>query len=940
MKTTNLLVSSKITSTDDSLDYLSSVSNTNQNSSNPSTSNPYSDYSNPSWFAAASNTSTVYAIPALASTAPAATLVGSTGGFRINLVWDSTVSTAPSTFQAGIINAAQQICNALSNNIVLNISITCSGTGGGAYAGPSGGFGMSYATVKSDLLSHAATGDTTFNALPTGTSIQGQSTVVVWNAQLKLWGLATSGTNDGNATFAKDINSSLLPGVALHELTHVLGRIPYGPTPDIFDLFRYTSQGNLLFTATSPSAASYFSLDGGKTKIADYGINSDPSDFLNSGVQGNIDPFDEFYNGSTTQTLTAVDLKQLDALGFTIKSTNPTPTPVPSSGSIATFLSNLSSLGTSSFAITDSSANIALNIDALQTNNTKISSITQSGTAAALAITATQLSADATALNKISGSYNLTVSGVTGATVATTAANTHVSSMTVTDTGANIVTNLAALQTNVTKISSITQSNIGTALALTASQLTANSTALGKISGSYTLTVSGVTGAAVASTAANTHVSSMTVTDTGANIVANIGTLQNNAAKITSITQSNLGTALALTATQLIANSTALSKIIGNYTLTVSGVTGATVASTAANTHVSSMTVTDTGANIASNLDTLQNNIAKITSITQSNIGSALAITALQSSADNALLSKISGAINLTVTGNTLANSLYDTTNSHATLTGGAGIDTFNISGIDTITDLGNGGADIVKIALGASAVSTLADSWTATASTSNAASAATINTNGFNVNLAAATGTSGWTINATGTGTTSITGSIKNDTINGNTSGGLTINGGGGSDSIALGTHTNADTIYLVNNNKVTITGFGSSTGSVTDILNVTATGNALAGLTLQNKTTLATNNAPLAANSSGLVFNYANAGTALTAASAAALFSNTQATNKFAIAPGSGIELLIETGATAASTTNHVWKIIDTAGVFSAIELTGVTVAAGHNITFANFH
>ena len=865
MKTTNLLVSSKITSTDDSLDYLSSVSNTNQNSSNPSTSNPYSDYSNPSWFAAASNTSTVYAIPALASTAPAATLVGSTGGFRINLVWDSTVSTAPSTFQAGIINAAQQICNALSNNIVLNISITCSGTGGGAYAGPSGGFGMSYATVKSDLLSHAATGDTTFNALPTGTSIQGQSTVVVWNAQLKLWGLATSGTNDGNATFAKDINSSLLPGVALHELTHVLGRIPYGPTPDIFDLFRYTSQGNLLFTATSPSAASYFSLDGGKTKIADYGINSDPSDFLNSGVQGNIDPFDEFYNGSTTQTLTAVDLKQLDALGFTIKSTNPTPTPVPSSGSIATFLSNLSSLGTSSFAITDSSANIALNIDALQTNNTKISSITQSGTAAALAITATQLTADATALNKISGSYILTVSGVTGA--------------------------------------------------------------------------------AVTSTVANTHVSSMTVTDTGANIVANIGTLQNNAAKITSITQSNLGTALALTATQLIANSTALSKIIGNYTLTVSGVTGATVASTAANTHVSSMTVTDTGANIVANIAALQTNVAKITSISQSDNGTVLAITAAQSSADNAVLSKISGAINLTVTGTTLADSLYDTTNSHATFTGGAGIDTFNISGIDTITDLGNGGADNLKITSGASVTASLAATWTASSNTSNAnavsaatAANATINTNGFNVNVAAATGTSGWTLNATGTGTTSITGSIKNDIINGNTSGGLTINGDGGADTIVLGTHSKADTIYLVANATETITGFGSSTGSIVDILNVTATGNALAGLTLQDKTTLATYNAALAKNSTGLVFSHADAGVALTAASAAALFSNTQATNKFAIATGSGIELLIETGAT--STSNAVWEIIDTAGVFTAIKLTGITVVAGHNITFANFH
>ncbi len=871
MKTTNLLVSSKTNSTDDTQDYLSPVANSNlsvsipsQHRANLSTSQAYSDYSNPIWLATSSTSNSSSTLPALslASTTPTPTLVGTAGGLQINLVWGSNVSGAPATFQAGIIKAAQMLCDALSNKVVLNINISYTGTGGGAGAGPTNGTYLPYSTVVANLKSHAASGDTTFNGLPTGTTIQGQSQVLVFEAQLKLWGLAPMSASDGQAIFATDINPSLLPGVALHELTHAMGRVPFGPSPDIFDLFRYTPQGTLLFSGSIPAAASYFSLDGGKTKLADYGRNSDPSDFLNTGIQGNSDPLNEFYNSSTTQTLSQIDLKQFAALGFTLKTTT-TPTPIPSTGSIATFISNLASLSSSSFAITDTSANIALNLDALQTNNIKISSITQSGTATALAITASQLTADATALNKISGSYTLTVSGVTSATVATTAANTHVSSMTVTDTGANIVANIAALQTNAAKISSITQSNIGTALALTATQLTANSTALSKIS--------------------------------------------------------------------------------GNYTLTVSGVTGAAVASTAANTHVSSMTVTDTGANIASNLDTLQNNIAKITSITQSNIGSALAITALQSLADNALLSKISGTISLNVTGTSAADSLFDKANSQATLTGGAGIDTFNISGIDTITDLGNGGADIVKIALGGSSVSTLAASWIATASTSNAAttaSAATINTNGFDVNIGAAAGTSGWTINATGNGTTSITGSIKNDTINGNTSGGLTINGGGGSDSIALGTHTNADTIYLVNNNKVTITGFGSSTGSVTDILNVTATGNALAGLTLQNKTTLATNNAPLAANSTGLVFNYANAGTALTAASAAALFSNTQATNKFAIATGSGIELLIETGASAASTSNHVWKIVDTAGVFSAIELTGVTVAAGHNITFSNFH
>jgi len=44
------------------------------------------------------------------------------------------------------------------------------------------------------------------------------------------------------------------------------------------------------------------------------------------------------------------------------------------------------------------------------------------------------------------------------------------------------------------------------------------------------------------------------------------------------------------------------------------------------------------------------------------------------------------------VTGTTAADKITDTVNSYATLTGGAGVDTFNVTGTDTITDLGNGG--------------------------------------------------------------------------------------------------------------------------------------------------------------------------------------------------------------------------------------------------------
>ena len=122
---------------------------------------------------------------------------------------------------------------------------------------------------------------------------------------MKLWGLLGANdttTDDGSATFATDINSSLLVGVALHELTHAMGRVPYGSAPDIFDLFRFTSAGTRLFQGGATAPAAYFSVDGGNTKLADYGQTSDPSDFLNSGVQGPNDPFNEFYTGSTLQS--------------------------------------------------------------------------------------------------------------------------------------------------------------------------------------------------------------------------------------------------------------------------------------------------------------------------------------------------------------------------------------------------------------------------------------------------------------------------------------------------------------------------------------------------------------------------------------------------------------------------------------------------------------
>jgi serralysin len=240
-----------------------------------------------------------------------------------NLIFDAI---APASFRAAIQQAASILTSMISDPITVNLDIHYSGTGGGASAKPDNGLYESYSATTAALINQESLGDRIFNALPGGSSIQGQSLVAVWNAELKALGFLApnASTDDGEATFATDINPNLLVGVALHELTHTLGRVPWGPPyaspPDIFDLFRFTSPGTRLFLGSATAPPAYFSLDGGFTKLADYGQTSDSSDFLNSGVQGPNDPFNEFYSGSTSQQLSAVDLLQLDALGFHLTS--------------------------------------------------------------------------------------------------------------------------------------------------------------------------------------------------------------------------------------------------------------------------------------------------------------------------------------------------------------------------------------------------------------------------------------------------------------------------------------------------------------------------------------------------------------------------------------------------------------------------------------------
>ena len=305
--------------------------------------------------------------------------------------------------------------------------------------------------------------------------------------------------------------------------------------------------------------------------------------------------------------------------------------------------STLANSNVASVAISDTSANIASNLDALQANVAKISSVNQTFQAP-LAITAAQLVSDSAIINKISGYYSLAVSGVSAGSAVTTLSNINISSISISDTSANIAANLDALFPYIYKITSITQTSVAP-LAITVTQLVNDISVLNKISGSYSLAVSG----------------------TSASIASNIDAIQSSSSNIASITQTSVAP-LAITATQLVNDISVLNKISGSYSLVVTDAAQSILAnmtsiqSNASN--ISSVVVSDSAANIASNLDALQANVARIGSIVQTGSPALLSVTTAQVTNDAGALSKISGPYYLNVSAATVADisGLYSNT--------------------------------------------------------------------------------------------------------------------------------------------------------------------------------------------------------------------------------------------------------------------------------------
>jgi hypothetical protein len=242
----------------------------------------------------------------------------------INLLYDSQALAAPQSFRNGMQAAANLLQAAFDNNITVNVAV-----GYGEYPAFNGqssqtlpnqntseggpwGSNLSYTALRQDLINTASSADdnTSTASLPSGSSLQGHSSFFVANAQLKAFGVSTSGAADGGVGMGTNFTGNVLIAGALHEITHVMGRI----AGSAMDVFRYSSVGNHVFGGNIPAPASYFSINGGSTDLADFGVNSDPGDFNNSTGRTPNDPFNEIVGNLAS--LTAVDLTIMDVLGF------------------------------------------------------------------------------------------------------------------------------------------------------------------------------------------------------------------------------------------------------------------------------------------------------------------------------------------------------------------------------------------------------------------------------------------------------------------------------------------------------------------------------------------------------------------------------------------------------------------------------------------------
>ena len=303
----------------------------------------------------------------------------------------------------------------------------------------------------------------------------------------------------------------------------------------------------------------------------------------------------------------------------------------------------------SAVTISDSGANIASNLDALQTlaNANKITGITLTDLVPpVISITLAQLIADYAVLADIQSNYTLSYAGQSifgGLSTAASVISAYNSGSKplialIVDTAANVASKIDTLQSiiNSGELLMIYLVDSGTpTLSITAAQNTADSSVIRAILNTpinvsvATPTTTPVT-VAVAISEYLTVTTQINISDTSTNIVNNFSTLTPvaTAGKLgqITVTDNNFST-FTLTGSQYSAGTKVLANITNNYTINLTNVAASLAPTIINDSHVTSIIINDSASNIASNITSIQTleSTNKVTSISVSD--TALSVT-------------------------------------------------------------------------------------------------------------------------------------------------------------------------------------------------------------------------------------------------------------------------------------------------------------------------
>lgn len=347
-------------------------------------------------------------------------------------------------------------------------------------------------------------------------------------------------------------------------------------------------------------------------------------------------------------------------------------------------------------SVSDTAANIARRWSLLGRLADSLSAVEVTDGSNPISLTADQVSTGDALLAKFTvdstHTYSLAVKNARAGAAAEIAALDHVASVSIADSAANVAASLGSLETlnGRGQLKSISLTGKSLNLSLDASTMLGDAAAatqgvLDKIvTLNYGVAATGATTDTLDSLAAKGSVVSIALSASSDQIAANLDKLAQLGRRLTRIAQSDTGNAIALTQSAFDSRATVLAKIQGGYTVSLTGASAEQAQSDASNGHVSSVSVTDTGRNLALHWRALRSMGAVLSTVTKSDAGSmAVSATGYQLAQADGLLAKFGADQRFAVSSASVAQSLQ--------LAGEAAIDR-----IDTVDD-----GDVVATRIG-----------------------------------------------------------------------------------------------------------------------------------------------------------------------------------------------------------------------------------------------